>query len=94
MSKTKQPVLPGCDQVPLRFKDVPCENGYGTPLVMCKGCSGSGTICKGEKTIEVNASTPPKRYTRTSPAPNKSNISGKATPSHASSVRIVAARAW
>ena len=59
MSKVNQPALPGCEQIPQRFKDVPCENGSGQPLSLCCACDGSGTTCKGEKLLEVNPSTPP-----------------------------------
>jgi len=60
MARSRTPELPNCAPMPLKFKAVPCENGDGQPLAMCKGCDGSGSVCKGEKLVsDKKAATPP-----------------------------------
>lgn len=50
MQRTRQPELPGCKPLPLKYKETPAINSAGTPLTRCGKCDGSGEICTAERT--------------------------------------------
>ena len=57
--RIKQPSLPDCVPMEMKFKDVPCVNGTGQPLALCKKCDGAGSVCTGQKKDPKVAPTPP-----------------------------------
>ncbi len=59
MARSSTPQLPGCEPLPLKYKEMPVFNGDGAPLKMCSPCAGSGMLCSGSKVIQDKSASPP-----------------------------------